>query len=203
MPKGYVRLARMMTREPAFGCRTVAAGDRSQRVRSFRGFALVEGLMGMLIVALVLILTVTVIQRNRQRAAVDRLGGELQELAAVFQDFRQRQSAWPPSTDGEDSIPRGMETDLKDSAWTRETPVGGRYRWVPPRGPESGLDEQQRGWDALGAIGVTAFSPNFPLEISATDLRYLDAKIDDGNLASGRFRTGFNGWPVMLVGEKL
>jgi len=51
----------------------------------------------------------------------------------------------------------------------------------------------------MGAVTLTAFSPSFPLTLVESDLIYIDRKIDDGNLATGRFRTGFNGWPVYLV----
>ena len=50
-----------------------------------------------------------------------------------------------------------------------------------------------------GAIIVTAFFPQAPLALSRADLLRIDAQLDDGNLATGRFRTGFNGWPVYTL----
>lgn len=52
-----------------------------------------------------------------------------------------------------------------------------------------------------GIIAVTAFAPSFPLTATRADLLHVDTAIDDGNLATGRFRTGFNGWPVYHLGE--
>jgi len=37
------------------------------------------------------------------------------------------------------------------------------------------------------------------LQLTPDDLIAIDRELDDGNLATGNFRTGFNGWPVMLV----
>lgn len=173
-----------------------------RRVGTTRGFSLLEGMLGLVIAGLLIVLVVTVLQRNRQRASVDKLADELRGFAIAFQDFRQKQAAWPPAAVGESPVPRGMEAALKDTTWPHTTPVGGRYEWAPPAEEGGGGESPARNWDAAGAILVTAFSPNFPLELSAADLAYLDAKLDDGNLATGRFRSGFNGWPVMLVGEK-
>ena len=53
-----------------------------------------------------------------------------------------------------------------------------------------------------GRITLTAFSPHFPLTLTRSDLLALDRQIDDGDLTTGRFRTGFNGWPVYLVRDK-
>lgn len=50
--------------------------------------------------------------------------------------------------------------------------------------------------EPVAMIAVTAFAPDSPLRLTAQQLLEIDRRIDDGNLATGRFRTGFNGWPV-------
>ena len=50
-----------------------------------------------------------------------------------------------------------------------------------------------------GVVTLTAFVPQFPLTLTRADLQRIDRLIDDANLATGRFRTGFNGWPVYLL----
>ena len=79
---------------------------------------------------------------------------------------------------------------------------GGNYGWVPPDTANGSGEAEGAKSGGNGAIVVTAFTPSFPLVLSAADLAYIDAKLDDGNLKTGRFRTGFNGWPVLLVGDK-
>ena len=72
-----------------------------------------------------------------------------------------------------------------ESNWAEGSPFGGSY-----------------GWDGRGGILVTAFSPGFPLALTRAELREIDRRLDDGNLGTGRFRSGFNGWPVYQVEEK-
>jgi hypothetical protein len=48
-------------------------------------------------------------------------------------------------------------------------------------------------------IALSAFSPASPHLLSEADLLALDARLDDGNLATGRFRAGFNRWPIYVV----
>jgi hypothetical protein len=48
----------------------------------------------------------------------------------------------------------------------------------------------------IGTIALTAFPPERPLSLRRADLVRIDRQLDDGNPATGRFRTGFNGWPV-------
>lgn len=167
-----------------------------------RAFTLIEALLALVIAALVAALVITMVQRSRQRAAVDQLAEDLRVFSAAFQNYHQAQATWPPSTNGESAIPRGMEAALKDTHWLSSTPIGGNYGWVAPDTANASGEGEGAKWGGSGAIVVTAFTPSFPLELSAADLAYIDAKLDDGNLATGRFRTGFNGWPVLLVGDK-
>lgn len=98
-------------------------------------------------------------------------------------------------------------------AFGRETPAaGGKEERTPgvkpgPAVPASAgvrtrTAERPTGGAELGAIALTAFSPNPPLRLTRADMAYVDRQIDDGNLASGRFRAGFNGWPVYTLGGK-
>ena len=82
-------------------------------------------------------------------------------------------------------MPRGMEKALGETNWAGGSPFGGNY-----------------GWDSRGLVVLTAFSPSFPLTLTRADLLEIDRRIDDGDLATGRFRTGFNGWPVYQIEDK-
>ena len=167
-----------------------------------RAFTLIEALLALGIAALVTALVISMVQRSRQRVAVDQLAEDLRIFSTAFQNYHHAQPSWPPSTNGESTIPRGMETALKGSHWLSSTPIGGSYGWVAPDTANASGEGEGAKWGGSGAIVVTAFTPSFPLELSAADLAYIDTKLDDGNLATGRFRTGFNGWPVLLVGDK-
>ena len=177
-----------------------ADGWRSRRRRG-AGFALSEAGLVLLIFVLAAGLVLLLLGRNQQRRRCDRFVADLREFATAFQSYAPQPKAGLPASTDDAAVPAGMEDLLKDTNWRKGSPFGGNYGWVaydPARPPAAGSG---RAPDRSGAIVLTAFAPAFPLALSQADLRYIDATLDDGNLATGRFRTGFNGWPVYLVGE--
>lgn len=119
----------------------------------------------------------------RARGRADRCAAELRTLAAVFETHRRDTGTWPAATGEPGAAPAGLETLLPRDTWTQPTPFGGRYAWV----------------EKTPALAVTAFVPDAPLALSRRDLQRIDARLDDGNLATGRFRTGYHGWPLYLL----
>jgi type II secretory pathway pseudopilin PulG len=132
------------------------------------------------VLALAGMLLATGLGRFRQQARCSRFISDIRGFAAAFENVRRQSGQWP-------ATPEGAGPSLARS-WRDGSPFGGEYGWVPPARS-----------DGAGSITLTAFSPGFPLLLSIADLRRIDARMDDGNLATGRFRTGFNGWPVYLV----
>ncbi|MDD2764757.1 MAG: hypothetical protein PHE83_12375 [Opitutaceae bacterium] len=170
-----------------------AAGQRSRRCQ-VGGFSLIEVGLVLLILVLAIWLAVDLLGRIQQRQRCDRFIADLREFAAAFQSYAQQHKAGLPADSGDAALPAGMEDLLKDTHWRQGSPFGGTYRWMAP-------DPAGSGHGRSGAILLTAFVPSLPLTLSRRDLLYIDAKIDDNNPATGRFRTGFNGWPVYLVSE--
>ena len=154
-----------------------------QVLQSARAFALVDLCLVLVIAVLALALAWTFVGRQRQHARIARCGAELQAIAAVFEQSRAATGRWPATDE--------RVAKLAATAWPGPSPFGGHYGWAPPRGPEH-----------PGAVTLTAFVPDLALELSRADLLELDQAIDDGDLATGRLRAGFNGWPVYLVDEK-
>lgn len=152
--------------------------------RRARGFALVEAWLGLLVLGLAVVLLFTALGRVRHLRDCERFIADLQQLTTVFQDYRQLHKSWPPSTGGEGRLPREIEHALDDTNWDSGSPFGGSY-----------------GWDGRGAVVLTAYAPAFPLNLSPSELLALDRRMDDGDLATGRLRTGFNGWPVYFIDE--
>lgn len=175
-----------------------ADGRRSRRHQA-AGFALIEVGLVLLIFVLAAGLMLDLLGRVQQRRRCDQFVADLREFAAAFQSYAQQHEAGLPASTDDAALPAGMEDLLKDTNWRRGSPFGGNYGWVAPDPANPPADGSGRG--RSGAIVLTAFAPSFPLTLSRRDLLYIDARIDDGNLATGRFRTGFNGWPVCLVGE--
>lgn len=167
---------------PRHSLRILGWGPGRSRVS---GFTLVELMLTLLVGVLAVALLFTWLGRERQHRGGARFIADLQEFATVFQDYKRLHRAWPPPSTGEIPVPRGMEEALVETNWAEPSPYGGRYDW-----------------DGRGAVMLTAFAPAFPLELTRAELLALDREFDDGNLATGRLRTGFNGWPVYLVEDK-
>ena len=158
------------------------AASPATATRCRRGFSTAELLLALLVFALGGALALTLAGRIRQRLQCDRFIAELRAHATALEGHQRRHGAWPATA--------AEVADLRSApAWTQGSPFGGEYGWTAPAPGRP------------GRITLTAFAPNLPLTLSPADLRYIDARLDDGNLAGGRFRTGFNGWPVYLVGD--
>ena len=175
---------------PRHSFRTMKPGRGERRAR---GFTLLEMGLVLLIILLAAWLGLLLVARARQHQRAERFIADLQEFSAVFQDHHRQHGAWPPSTNGKITVPRGMEEILAKTNWARGSPFGGSYGWVEP-GPA-----RPDGRASRGDLVLTAFAPSFPLEFTRADLLEIDRRIDNGDLATGRFRTGFNGWPFFFV----
>ncbi len=146
-----------------------------------------------LVVVLALAAAVSTVQRHRHRALVDRLTEDLKLSAAGFRAHIQETGTAPADTVA-GLAPSGLGDHLKGVNWKLPTPVGGFYRWTNIPMTETG-----QMLPPGGTISVTAFSRDTELNLTRDDLLELDRRLDDGNLQTGNFRTGFNGWPVLTV----
>ena len=176
-----------------------AADERRSERRGAGGFTLIEAGLVLLVFALAAVLAFDLLARVQQGRRCDAFIADLREFAAAFQNDAQRHEGAFPASSDEAALPPSLESRLQDTNWHKGSPFGGSYGWVAPDPANPPADASGRG--QRGAIALTAFSPSFPLTLSRRDLLDIDVRIDDGNLATGRFRTGFNGWPVYLVGE--
>lgn len=148
-----------------------------------RGLVLVEVGLLLLVIALAALLVMLALGRARHGARLGQFASELQTYATAFEDVRRERGRWPATA--EEAGARVI-----DAGWSAGSAIGGEYGWMPPAGGRTGM------------ITVTAYVPTYPLALTPDDLRAVDRQIDDGDLSTGRFRTGFNGWPVYLVADK-
>lgn len=149
-----------------------------------RGLVPGELLSGLLVLLLAGTLLFMGLGRIRRQARLGRLGADLQSYAKILEQARVENGRWPATA-------AEAGSRLLDGGWAAGSAFGGKYGWVPPGAA-----------GRPGEITLTAFAPGFPLELSRADLLLIDRTIDDGDLATGRFRTGFNGWPVYRVDVK-
>lgn len=149
-----------------------------------QGLVLVELMLFLFVLVLTATLALTALSRIRRQARLAQWGADLQSFAGVFEKIRAESGRWPETA-------AAVGPRLQETGWGGAPAFGGEHGWKPPQA--GGLP---------GRITLTAFSPHFPLTLTRSDLLALDRQIDDGDLTTGRFRTGFNGWPVYLVGDK-
>jgi hypothetical protein len=173
----------------------LAAGQH--RWRGTRGVALIEVALVLLIVVFGIGLGLTLTKRVVHRQDCDNYIRDLRVFSTAFANHFQQHKMWPPGSCADVLLPAELTETLRDTNWFKGSPVGGKYGWVAPVPADSAGPGRE--WGGRGAVTLTAFSPDFPLTLDRSDLLYIDSQIDDGNLSTGRFRTGFNGWPVYLV----
>jgi len=144
-------------------------------------------------------LALTVAGRLRQRQNCDDYVRDLRAIAAAFDGYHRQRNLWPPSSSAEIALPPDLARALAATAWFKGSPFGGNYAWIAPDPAPAAGHAPTRSWGDRGAVMLTAFVPDVPLALTRADLLLIDRSIDDANLATGRFRTGFNGWPVYLL----
>ncbi|MDO8541640.1 MAG: hypothetical protein Q7S40_14480 [Opitutaceae bacterium] len=167
-----------------------------------RGSLAVEAGLALLIIVLAAWLGAELLGRIQQRRRCDRFVADLRTIAAAFQRHGREMKGAPLTRGDEGRLPPRLEGLLQGTNWRHGSPFGGDYEWLPRLDGAMwpGVANQREA--GPGAIAVTAFSPAYPLTATRADWLRIDAAIDDGNLATGRFRTRFNGWPVYLLTEK-
>lgn len=150
---------------------------------------LLAGLTATLLMAVV----ISAVNRRLQQNTRENFVADLLTAKNAFDSF-MRDRGTIPADAAIGTIPPGMAPFLANLSWSEPTPVGGNYRWTYRPGPTR--DDAPA---AHGLIEITAFPPSPRINLSFGDLLEIDRKIDDGNLETGDFRIGFNGWPTLRV----
>jgi type IV pilus assembly protein PilA len=136
------------------------------RVRA--GFTLVEIIIVVVIIGLLAGLALPAMQRVRRSAQNSRFASDLRVFSQAFETYAMENGAWPANA-GSGMVPAGL-SDQISRTWTATNSLGGRWNW----------DANRLGIVAgISTTGVTA---------DAAQMADLDARIDDGDLGTGRFR---------------
>ena len=121
------------------------------------------------IIGLLAALAIPAFQRARTDSQVTVFVNNLQKAADSFELYAMEHGDYPPDA-SRGVVPAGMAPYLPKMDWTAPTPLGGVWDWEK---------------DVLGIhAGISV------VQSSATTgtFQAVDARIDDGNLATGRFR---------------
>jgi len=123
-----------------------------------------------------------------QRA--ETLAATLRQTDRALQNYVRVKGDWPAGPTPPGQLPDGLEKFLPPEAWSAPTSIGGLLRWEGPRRHDG------RKWSAVVALVST---PESPVSRSRAQLAAIDRRFDDGNLATGRFRLGFEATPIFIV----
>lgn len=138
--------------------------------RPQRGFTLVEIMVVVVIIGLLAALAIPAFQRNQRASQNARAVNDFRIFAQAFEVYNTQNGSWPPNS-GAGVVPVGMSGEFKTDAWTApRTSLGGRWNW----------DYNNPAFTA--GVSISNFT------VSDAQLQEIDAKMDDGNLATGRFR---------------
>lgn len=140
------------------------------------GFALIEIMVVVLIIGVLLTIAIPAFSRARKDAQNVRFINDLRIATGAFESFAMEQGRYPADrTPG--VVPDGMAAYFTGLNWIEPTPIGGQWDWD---------------CNVFGAkAGVSVYFGN---RMQDDRMREIDLRIDDGNLATGRFRKRAQGY---------
>ncbi len=140
--------------------------------RAARGFTLVEIMIVVVIIGLLAALAIPAMQRVQRAAQNARVASDFRVFSQAFETYALQNGFWPNNA-GSGVVPTApvsMAGDFKTDVWQAVTPLGGRWNW----------DRNMSGVSAgISIAGMTC---------TDEQLEEIDAKLDDGNLGTGRFQ---------------
>ncbi len=134
-----------------------------------RAFTLVEIMILVIIIGMLATMALPYVGKARESSQNVRLMNDWRIFMAAFESYATEMGEFPENGSS-GQIPAGMEGHLGETAWTAVTAVGGSWDW----------DLEQFGFTA----GISLVDSS----IVAGQMRNVDEKLDDGDLANGLFR---------------
>ncbi|MFZ4394255.1 MAG: type II secretion system protein [Kiritimatiellia bacterium] len=151
------------------------------------GFTLTEIMVVTAIVGVMTAMCSLSFMKMRNDARVARFVSTARLLRGAFQEYATINRGYPGNT-ATGVLPVGMASYLPSGFdFTADTPLGGKWRWRVPTytGSQFGLS-------------IRSDSGASPLA-GDTFFQQVDARLDDGNLASGQFRKAMTDRYVWII----
>jgi prepilin-type N-terminal cleavage/methylation domain-containing protein len=143
------------------------------------GFTLIEVMITSAVLGVLVAIAVPNMVRARENAYSGALVANLRTASGAFFQYYAAHGAFPPGA-AAGTLPAGMSDYLGNFSWAAETSIGGQWAW----------DRDVNGYKA----GVAIVAPT----VSLARLQNIDWKIDDGNLATGQFRSRPGGYVLVM-----
>lgn len=159
-------------------------------MRSRAGFTLLELSVVVAIISVVLAFAVPLARQLLLDARIAAVENDFRVFTTAFQTYAQERGDWPPGDGTPGIIPPEMAGYLNQSAWSKPTPLGGRYAWDPHSRHQGSRHR---------AVILIASIPESPVTSDRHQLLALDAKLDDGNLATGQIQVGYRNQPIFIL----
>ena len=152
------------------------------------GFTLLEVTLVVLAVGLVAMLMIPALMKNKLHQENMKFIDQQETLLAVLNSFTVTEGNYPAETPIATEPTNLSEYMSYSIPWSQETPIGGYWDWDNDNNSKT------------AAYGVYAgLVVNGPAR-TTLQMKKIDEKIDDGNIATGKFRRHKNGY-IYIVSE--
>jgi type IV pilus assembly protein PilA len=138
-----------------------------------RGFTLVEIMVVVVVIGLLAALAIPAFRRAQRASQNTRVVNDFRVFAQAFEIYNTQNGGWPESAapGAIPSLPVSIADSLRAASWQGRTGIGGLWQW------ENGL-----GSSGDAGICITDYT------CTEAQLTELDAKMDDGNLTTGKLK---------------
>lgn len=132
-----------------------------------------EIMVVVVIIGLLAALAIPAVQRTQRASRNARIINDLRVFAQAFEIYNTQNGGWPDSAGPGvmPTLPVSIADTLRAASWQGVTALGGQWQWD---------NDSAAGGEA--SIWITGFN------CTDAQLTELDAKMDDGNLTTGKFK---------------